>query len=64
MKSEKILIGFLIALSLWGCDDILDTTPFSVITSQNMWQTESDAKAGILGMYSRFRTTSSTQKFS
>ncbi len=63
MKSKKILIVFLVALSLWGCDDILDTTPFSVITSQNMWQTESDAKAGILGMYSRFRTTFNTETY-
>lgn len=57
MKNLTISIFFLIALISTGCDDMLDTEPYSIITSQNMWSSESEARAGIAGMYNQFRST-------
>jgi len=63
MKKFKIILGLVIALSFIGCEDYLNREPLSVITSQNMWSTENEAKAGITGMYSIFRTTFNTETF-
>jgi hypothetical protein len=63
MKRYIIIIGLLITLSFVGCEDQFDKDPLSVITSQNMWSTESEANAGIAGMYSRFRSTFNTETY-
>ena len=63
MKKIKIILGLVIALSFPGCEDYLNREPLSVVTSQNMWSTENEAKAGITGLYSIFRTTFNTETF-
>jgi starch-binding outer membrane protein, SusD/RagB family len=55
MKNIRIFLVFLLAISVMGCEDFLEVSPASVITSQNMWQDEAGAEAGIAGMYNRFR---------
>ena len=57
MKKYKIITGLLIALSLVGCEDLLDKKPYSQVTSQNMWNNESEVQAGITGMYNQLRST-------
>ena len=57
MKRYKIFLGLFISLSIAGCEDFLDTDPYSIITSQNMWRNEAEALAGIAGMYSQMRST-------
>lgn len=56
MKKVYIII-FVCLLSLSGCNELLDNKPYSIITSDNMWSTESEVKAGAVGMYDQFRTT-------
>ena len=46
----------MIAIALVGCEDLLDKKPYSVVTSQNMWNNESEVRAGITGMYNQFRS--------
>ncbi len=55
MKKIHIFLIFLLAISVMGCEDFLEVSPASIITSQNMWQDEAGAEAGIAGMYNRFR---------
>ena len=63
MKKIIALTGLLIALIFTACEDQFDRDPLSLITSQNMWSSESEARAGITGMYSEFRSTFNTEVF-
>lgn len=63
MKKIIAITGLLISLVFTACEDQFDKDPLSLITSQNMWSTESEARAGITGMYSRFRSTFNTETF-
>lgn len=63
MKILKIIAGLIITLTVVSCDDILDTTPYSVITTESMWQTETDAISGVAGMYSQYRSTFNGNNF-
>ncbi|TNF42955.1 MAG: RagB/SusD family nutrient uptake outer membrane protein, partial [Bacteroidetes bacterium] len=63
MKKIIAITGLLVALVFTACEDRFDKDPLSLITSQNMWSTESEARAGITGMYSRFRSTFNTETF-
>ncbi|MDN3672923.1 RagB/SusD family nutrient uptake outer membrane protein [Flavobacterium branchiarum] len=58
MKKKILLYTILFSsLSLFNsCQDDLDLKSESVITSDNFWKTEDDAKAGVNGMYVNFRT--------
>ncbi len=55
MKKVKIITAIVIILSSVGCEDMFDTKPYSILTTQNMWGSESEALAGVTGMYSQFR---------
>jgi len=55
MKRVKIITAILILLSCIGCEDQFDTKPYSILTTQNMWGSESEALSGVTGMYSQFR---------
>lgn len=63
MKKIIAITGLLIILVFSACEDQLDRDPLSLITSQNMWSSESEARAGITGMYSEFRSTFNTEVF-
>ncbi|MCU0457774.1 MAG: RagB/SusD family nutrient uptake outer membrane protein [Bacteroidales bacterium] len=63
MKKIIAITVLLVALVFTACEDRFDKDPLSLITSQNMWSTESEARAGITGMYSRFRSTFNTETF-
>jgi starch-binding outer membrane protein, SusD/RagB family len=54
---KKITGVLFIALILLGCDDMLETTPRSVIASSSMWTNESDVEGVVNGMYSQARST-------
>ncbi|MEN9906919.1 MAG: hypothetical protein RLZZ540_60 [Bacteroidota bacterium] len=58
MKNKILLYTILFTgLSLLNsCQDDLNLTSESVITSDRFWKTEDDAKAGVNGMYFNFRT--------
>lgn len=58
MKKKILLYTILFtSLSLFNsCQDDLELTSDSVITTDNFWKTEDDAKAGVNGMYVNFRT--------
>ncbi len=57
MKKKFLLYTILFTtLSLFNsCQDDLELTSDSVITSGSFWKTEDDAKAGVNGMYVNFR---------
>ena len=57
MKKKFLLFAILFSnLSLLtSCQDDLELTSTSVITSDSFWKTEDDAKAGVNGMYVNFR---------
>jgi starch-binding outer membrane protein, SusD/RagB family len=63
MKSKYIILGLLIAMTFSSCEDLLEREPYSVVTSQNMWNDESDVRAGIIGMYDQFRSTFDEENF-
>ncbi|KVV16159.1 RagB/SusD family nutrient uptake outer membrane protein [Flavobacterium sp. TAB 87] len=58
MKKKILLYTILFASFsvLNSCQDELNLTSDSVITSASFWKTEDDAKAGVNGMYFNFRT--------
>ncbi|WP_432221464.1 RagB/SusD family nutrient uptake outer membrane protein [Flavobacterium sp. TMP13] len=58
MKKKILLYTILFASFsvLNSCQDELNVTSDSVITSASFWKTEDDAKAGVNGMYFNFRT--------
>ncbi len=58
MKKKILLYTILFAgfSVLNSCQDDLNLTSDSVITSASFWKTEDDAKAGVNGMYFNFRT--------
>ncbi len=39
----------------FGCEDLLDVKPISVITTSSMWNSEGDANGALNAMYSEFR---------
>jgi len=57
MKKKFLLYTlFFTTLSLFNsCQDDLELTSDSIITSDSFWKTEDDAKAGVNGMYVNFR---------
>ena len=57
MKRIKFILAILIILTSVGCEDQFDLKPFSIITTQNMWNTENEAVSGVTGMFSQFRST-------
>lgn len=51
MKKIIYFITVLTALSVSGCSDFLDRNPYGSVTGGNMWQTESMAEQGVVGVY-------------
>ncbi len=61
-KMKKNSISFIINIILImmvfvSCDDALELTPESSLTSESFWQNEDDAVAAMNGMYYMFRST-------
>lgn len=61
-KSHKIFIKYMIMviglLTLGSCvKDVLEKEPISSFSSENFYQTESDAKAGVYGIYDAAQST-------
>lgn len=58
MKRINYLIIIIAAAALFNaCDqDMLDTTPYDAINSENMWSTESLADLGVTGVYQSLRS--------
>lgn len=54
---KKIIYPFLLIVLLIGCEEQLNVSPESSITSNSFWQTENDARGALYGMYSQFRST-------
>lgn len=46
-----------------GCESWLDVTVYSQITGENMWKTDVDAKAAVMGAYSQFRSLATSDNF-
>jgi len=57
MKKIIIALIILIASLSYACENNLDLTPISSITTSSFWKTEDDAEGALYGMYSQFRTT-------
>lgn len=63
MKSLAIL-SIACAMLLCACEKHMDDIqPYSIVTSQSMWQDEGDATAGVAGVYNQFRNTFDDQDF-
>ncbi len=60
MKRKIFLLTIIFCVTI-ACDNLLDVTPESVLTTASMWDSEEDAKGALNGMMSQFRTTFSTQ---
>ncbi len=52
MKKLIYIYPLLVLLFLSGCNDILEETPKSFLTSENYYQTEVDAFGALMGVYS------------
>ncbi|WP_374163988.1 hypothetical protein [Arcticibacter sp. MXS-1] len=53
---KKILTALLISAFICGCDkDLLDTTPYSAVSSDIMWTTDNLTDLGVGGVYSALR---------
>ncbi|MFT4224736.1 RagB/SusD family nutrient uptake outer membrane protein [Dysgonomonas sp.] len=52
---NTIMTVVIITIGLSGCTDILDTTPYDTLTSDNMWKTEESVDQGVLGVYNALR---------
>ncbi|MFO8000692.1 MAG: RagB/SusD family nutrient uptake outer membrane protein [Marinilabilia sp.] len=59
MKNLKYILTLVAAsVMLSGCEgDLLDTTPYSEIGSENMWESENLVDKGVNGVYSALRYT-------
>ncbi len=59
-KTIKILFLASLVVFACACDDLLDVTPESTITSASMWESEEDVEAAMYGAFSKFRSTFDT----
>jgi starch-binding outer membrane protein, SusD/RagB family len=63
MKKIAILV-VACAVLLCACEKHMDEIkPYSIVTSQSMWNDEGDAVAGIAGAYNQFRSTFDDREF-
>ncbi|MEX2640069.1 MAG: RagB/SusD family nutrient uptake outer membrane protein [Balneolales bacterium] len=53
--SYKFFLTIIALIVTVSCSENLSVMPTSSITVESFWQTEDDAKAGLSGLYSRFR---------
>ncbi len=56
MKNIKYYIGFICVLFIVACEDELDLTPQSQLSTDGFYQTDTDFEQAILGVYSSFRS--------
>lgn len=63
MKKYITLITSIALLFLSSCEDHLDLTPESYITSGSFWKTTDDAKGAINGLYAQLRNEASFNLF-
>lgn len=64
MKNKIIyrtILSVCLGFGVVSCDSMLDLTPKSSITVNSMWEDASDAKAGLTGAFSRFRSAFQTE---
>ncbi len=52
---KRYIILTIAALSVFGCDSILDTAPKDKYTEETFWQTEAQADAGLTACYTTLR---------
>ncbi|TLV00637.1 RagB/SusD family nutrient uptake outer membrane protein [Dyadobacter luticola] len=52
MKKITILASYIILAALTGCDDLLETTPYGTVTSQQYWRNGDDVVAAVNAVYS------------
>ncbi|WP_343567674.1 RagB/SusD family nutrient uptake outer membrane protein [Sphingobacterium sp.] len=56
MKMMKKIIAIVLLTSILGCKkDLLDTSPYSSVSTATMWTTDNLTDLGIAGIYSSFR---------
>ncbi|WP_158839197.1 RagB/SusD family nutrient uptake outer membrane protein [Polaribacter sp. L3A8] len=66
IKFRKIKISTLILSLLLGavsCDSVLDEQPISEIGTENFWNSNADAEAGVAAIYDAFQSTYSEKYF-
>ncbi|GGG79558.1 membrane protein [Parapedobacter pyrenivorans] len=67
IAKQNIIRGFLAMLVatmiLSSCQDNLSLDPISEISNSSFWKTEDDARGGMYGMYTRFRSEAQTKLF-
>lgn len=56
-RKNIFILSMLLLITSVACEDLVDKTPVSNISSDSFWQTEEDVKAATYGMYNQFRTT-------
>lgn len=60
MKLKNILYTGALALTLFSCDDFLDTPPVDRLVADSFYQTQAQAEQGIIGVYADLRQASNT----
>ena len=53
MNKFNILIAMLVCLNICGCSDFLEEDPKGKLTTDNFYNSESDARQAINGVYRR-----------
>lgn len=60
MKTKLILLSILATFIFSSCESLLEIDPISDITKANYWKSESDVKGYMNGIYSNYRSLTST----
>lgn len=60
-KFLNILYISTLALTIFSCDDYLDTPPVDKLTSNGFYQTQAQAEQGVLGIYTDLRQASNCE---
>jgi len=64
MKNYIYLIALLLFVGLSSCEEQLDITPVSDITSAGFWNSEEDVEAFALSIYNSYRAITNTTAYS
>ncbi len=63
MKTRIISLLFVAAVGLTACDDLLDVDTVSSISAGNYWETESDVKGYMNGVYNSYRSLTNSVRY-
>lgn len=60
---NKLVYFLFLTIFIVSCDDVLNVSPKSIVTTSNMWEDELDAEGAMYGLYRQFRNVSDENMF-